>query len=100
MSETKINYWFKHLLNCNISVILVAIIKQRETDKLVIYQIHKTKNNNIKLYVHLHIPPTSLTNKNNDHRKESDHILIYSPLFIVYLYIQLYCHQNRRNIAI
>jgi len=27
MSETKINYWFKHLLNWNISVILVAIIK-------------------------------------------------------------------------
>jgi hypothetical protein len=26
-SETKINYWFKHLLNCNISAILVAIIK-------------------------------------------------------------------------
>jgi len=27
LSETKINYWFKHLLNCNISAILVAIIK-------------------------------------------------------------------------
>jgi len=26
-SETKINYWFKNLLNCNISAILVAIIK-------------------------------------------------------------------------
>jgi len=26
LSETKINYWFKHLLNCNISAILVAII--------------------------------------------------------------------------
>jgi len=24
LSETKINYWFKHLLNCNISAILVA----------------------------------------------------------------------------
>jgi hypothetical protein len=27
LSETKINDWFKHLLNCNISAILVAIIK-------------------------------------------------------------------------
>jgi len=27
LSETKINYWFKHSLNCNISAILVAIIK-------------------------------------------------------------------------
>ena len=27
LSETKINYWFKHLLNCNIWAILVAIIK-------------------------------------------------------------------------
>jgi hypothetical protein len=27
LSETKINYWFKHLLNCNISAIPVAIIK-------------------------------------------------------------------------
>jgi len=27
MSETKINYWLKRLLNCNISAILVAIIK-------------------------------------------------------------------------
>jgi len=27
LSETKINYWFKHLLNFNISAILVAIIK-------------------------------------------------------------------------
>jgi hypothetical protein len=26
LSETKINYWFKHLLNCNISAILVAEI--------------------------------------------------------------------------
>ena len=37
------------------------------------------------MYVHLYTPPTSLTNKHNDHKKESDHILIYSPLFIVYL---------------
>jgi len=27
LSETKINYWFKHLLNYNISTILVAIIE-------------------------------------------------------------------------
>jgi len=27
LCETKINYWFKHLLSCNISAILVAIIK-------------------------------------------------------------------------
>jgi len=27
LSETKINYWFKYLLNCNISAVLVAIIK-------------------------------------------------------------------------
>jgi hypothetical protein len=27
LSEMKINYWFKHLLNCNISAILVAINK-------------------------------------------------------------------------
>ncbi len=27
LSEKKINYWFKHLLNCNISAILVAIIE-------------------------------------------------------------------------
>jgi len=27
IGETKINYWFKHLLNCNISAILVGIIK-------------------------------------------------------------------------
>jgi len=52
LSETKINYWFKNLLNCN----------------------------NIAMYVHLYTPPTSLTNKHNDHKKESDHILIYSPL--------------------
>jgi hypothetical protein len=27
LSENKINYWFKYLLYCNISAILVAIIK-------------------------------------------------------------------------
>ena len=46
LSETKINYWFKHLLNCNISAILVAIIKliniSIETDWLLFNQIHKT----------------------------------------------------------
>jgi hypothetical protein len=44
------------------------------------------KKKNTK-YVHLYTPPTSLTNERNDHKKESDHILIYSPLFIVYLYL-------------
>jgi len=27
LSETKINYWFKHLLNCNISAILVDSVR-------------------------------------------------------------------------
>jgi hypothetical protein len=39
LSETKINYWFKHLLNCNISAILVAIIKliNISKEKLISY---------------------------------------------------------------
>jgi hypothetical protein len=40
------------------------------------------------MYVHLYTPPTSLTNKHNDHKKESDHILIYSPyLLLTYNFI-------------
>jgi len=85
LSETKINYWFKHLLNCNISAILVFIIKLINISKekqISYYLIRYIKQN-----VHLYTPPTTLTNKNNDHKKESDRILIYSPLFIVYLYL-------------
>ncbi len=35
LSETKINYWFKYLLNCNISAILVAIIKLISKSKYI-----------------------------------------------------------------
>jgi hypothetical protein len=59
LNETKLNYWFKHLLNCL---------------------------------------PTSLTNKHNDHKKESDYILIYSPLFIVYLYLIVLSPKSLRSI--
>jgi hypothetical protein len=52
------------------------------------------------MYVHLYTPPTSLTNKHNDHKKESDHILIliYSPLFIVYLYLIVLLPKSLRSI--
>ncbi len=50
------------------------------------------------LYVHLYTPPTSLINKHNDHKKESDHILIYSPLFIVYLYSIVLSPKSLRSI--
>jgi len=50
------------------------------------------------MYVHLYTPPTSLTNKHNYHKKESDHILIYSPLFIVYLYLIVLSPKSLRSI--
>ncbi len=52
----------------------------------------KNENKNKK---HLY---TSLTNKHNDNKKESDHILIYSPLFIVYLYLILLSPKSLRSI--
>ena len=41
LSETKINYWFKHLLNFNISVILVAIILVRTFIQLAYFATNK-----------------------------------------------------------
>jgi hypothetical protein len=52
----------------------------------------------IIVFVHLYTPPTSLTNEHNDNKKESDHIHIYSPLFIVYLYLIVLSPKSLRSI--
>jgi hypothetical protein len=49
------------------------------------------------MYVHLYTPPTSLTDKHNDNR-ESEHILIYSQLLIVYLYLIVLSPKSLKSI--
>ena len=79
LSETKSNYWFKNLLNCNIFALLVAIIKLINNTTMVVLPQHKflcqlTNTKEIVYTVCLNkINETLPFKKTNDHKPKRLH---------------------------